>query len=41
MCDYFQKHGQYYWRKHLYSCLEAAKEKEDEEVAHQILAFIQ
>jgi hypothetical protein len=41
MCEYFWKHGQYYRRKHLYSCLEAAKEKEDKEVAHQILAILQ
>jgi hypothetical protein len=41
MSDYFQKHGQYYWRKHLYSRLEAAKKKEDEEAARQIPAIIQ
>jgi hypothetical protein len=41
MCDYFWKHGQYYWRKHLYFRLEAAKEKEDEKAACQIVAIIQ
>jgi hypothetical protein len=41
MCDYYQKHGQYYRRKHLFSCLEAAKEKENKEAASQILAIIQ
>jgi hypothetical protein len=41
MCKYFQKHGQYYKRKHLYLHLEAAKEKEDKEAACQILAIIQ
>ena len=40
-CDYFRKHGKYYRRKHLYTRLEAAKEKEDEEAAKQILAIIQ
>jgi hypothetical protein len=41
MCDYFRKHGHYYQRKHLYSRLDIAKEKEDEEAARQILAIIQ
>jgi hypothetical protein len=41
MCEYFRKHGQYCRRKHLYSRLEAAKEKEDKEAACQILAIIQ
>jgi hypothetical protein len=40
-CDYFRKHGKAYRRKHLYQCLDAAKEKEDEEAAKQILAIIQ
>ncbi len=40
-CDYFRKHGKAYQRKHLYQCLDAAKEKEDEEAAKQILAIIQ
>jgi hypothetical protein len=39
-CEYFRKNGHYYRRKHLYSRLEVAKEK-DEEAAHQILAIIQ
>ncbi len=41
MYDYFRKHGQYYRRKHLYSRLNIAKEKEDEEAARQILTIIQ
>jgi hypothetical protein len=40
-CDYYRKHGSYYRRKHLYSRLSAAWEKEDEEAAGQILAIIQ
>jgi hypothetical protein len=40
-CEYFQKNGHYYRRKHLYSRLEGAKEKEDEEAARQILMIIQ
>jgi hypothetical protein len=40
-CDYFRKHGKAYRRKHLSHCLDAAKEKEDEEAAKQILAIIQ
>jgi hypothetical protein len=41
MCNYFWKHGHYYRRKHLYSRLDIAKEKEDEEAARQILDIIQ
>jgi hypothetical protein len=41
MCNYFQKHGHYYQRKHLYSRLDIAKEKDNEEAARQILAIIQ
>jgi hypothetical protein len=33
MCEYFRKNGHYYRKKHLYSYLEVAKEKEDEEAA--------
>jgi hypothetical protein len=40
MCDYYQKHGHYYRRKHLYSRLDAAREREDEEASTQILAII-
>ena len=40
-CDHFRKNGKYYRRKHLYRRLETAKEKEDEEAEHQILAIIQ
>jgi hypothetical protein len=39
--DYFRKHGKAYRRKHLYQCLDAARKKEDEEAAKQILAIIQ
>jgi hypothetical protein len=40
-CNYYRKHGDYYRWKHLYSQLNEAKEKEDEEAAWQILAIIQ
>jgi hypothetical protein len=40
-CNYFRKHGKAYWRKHLFQCLDAAKEKEDDKAAKQILAIIQ
>jgi hypothetical protein len=40
-CDYFRKHSKAYRRKHLFQRLDAAKEKEDNEVAKQILAIIQ
>ncbi len=40
-CSYFKKHKKAYWQKHLLQCLDAAKEKEDDEAAKQILAFIQ
>jgi hypothetical protein len=40
-CDYFRKHGKAYRWKHLYQRLHAAKKKEDEEAAKQILAIIQ
>jgi hypothetical protein len=40
-CSYFKKHKKAYRQKHLLQCLDAAKEKEDEEAAKQILAFIQ
>ncbi len=42
MCDYYRKrkHSHYYRRKHLYSRLDAAREREDEEAASQILAII-
>ncbi len=39
-CDYYRKHRNFYQRKHLYSRLNKAKEKEDEEAARQILAII-
>ncbi len=40
-CNYFRKHGKAYRQKHLFQCLDAAKEKEDDEAAKQILAIIQ
>ncbi len=40
-CKYFRKNGKYYRRKHLFNCLDIAKEKEYEEAAKQILAIIQ
>jgi hypothetical protein len=40
-CEYFKKNGKYYRRKHLYNCLNVAKEKGDKEAARQILATIQ
>jgi hypothetical protein len=40
-CNHFRKHGKYYRHKHLYCCLETAKEKEDEEAECQILTIIQ
>jgi hypothetical protein len=40
-CNYFKKHKKAYWQKHLLQCLDAAKEKEANEAAKQILAIIQ
>jgi hypothetical protein len=40
-CNNFRKHGKAYRQKHLYQCLDAAKEKEEEEAAKQIIAIIQ
>ncbi len=40
MCVYYRKHGHYYRRKHLYSRLDSAREREDKEAASQILAII-
>jgi hypothetical protein len=40
-CDHFRRNGKYYQRKDLYRRLETAKEREDEEAEHQILAIIQ
>jgi hypothetical protein len=30
-CDYFRKHGKQHRRKHLYQCLDKAREREDED----------
>ncbi len=40
-CDQFRKHGNAYRWKHLYQCLDTAKEKEDKEAEKQILSIIQ
>jgi hypothetical protein len=40
-CDFFCKHGQYYRRKHLYKCLQEAKDKENERKGKEILAIIE
>jgi hypothetical protein len=40
-CNYFQKHGKHYQRKHLNKCLQSAREREDEEQKKEILAIIQ
>jgi hypothetical protein len=40
-CNYFRKHGKAYRQKHLFQCLDAVKEKEDNEATKQILAIIQ
>ncbi len=40
-CDHFRKHNKYHRCKHLYRRLATAKEKEDKEAEHQILAYIQ
>ena len=40
-CDYFRKHGKQYRRKHLYKCLQDAKEMEDNATEKEILAIIQ
>ena len=40
-CDYFWKHGQQYWRKHLYNCLQNAKDVEDDSKEKEVLAIIQ
>jgi hypothetical protein len=40
-CDYFRKHGKQHRRKHLYQCLDKAREREDEDREKEILAIIQ
>jgi hypothetical protein len=40
-CVYFHKHGQYYRRKHLYKCLQEAKDTENERKGKDILAIIE
>ena len=40
-CDYFQKHGKWHRQQHLTQCLEAAKDREDEDAHQKILAIIQ
>jgi hypothetical protein len=40
-CNHFRKHGKAYRQRHLYQRLDAAKEKEENKAAKQILAIIQ
>jgi hypothetical protein len=40
-CKYFQKYGKEYQRKHLYQCLERAREHKDDNREKEILAMIQ
>jgi hypothetical protein len=40
-CNYFRKHGKQYQQKHLYQCLEKARESEDDNREKEILAIIQ
>jgi hypothetical protein len=40
-CDYFRKHGKQYRQKHLYKCLQNAKDAEDDSKEKEILAIIQ
>ena len=40
-CEYFRQNGRYHRKKHLYSRLSAAQEREDEAAAAQILSIIQ
>jgi hypothetical protein len=39
-CDYFRKHGKRHRQQHLTQCLEAAKDREDEDAERKILAII-
>jgi hypothetical protein len=39
-CDYFRKHGKRHCQQHLTQCLEAAKDREDEDAERKILAII-
>jgi hypothetical protein len=40
-CDYFRKNGKYYCRKHLYKCLQEAKDVVDDQREKEILDVIQ
>ena len=40
-CDYFRKNGKYYRRKHLYKCLQEAKDAEDDQRKQEILDVIE
>jgi hypothetical protein len=40
-CNYFRKHGKQYQQKHLYQCLEKARESEDDNREKEILVIIQ
>jgi hypothetical protein len=40
-CDYFRKHSKQHRQKHLYQCLEKARESKDDDREKEILAIIQ
>ncbi len=40
-CNFYRKHGKYYWTKHLYQCLASTKEAQQEMREREILAIIQ
>jgi hypothetical protein len=40
-CDYFRKYGKRHRQQHLDQCLEAAKDRADDDAKHKILAIIQ
>ena len=40
-CNYFRKHGKWHRQQHLTQCLDAAKDREDEDAERKILAIIQ
>ncbi len=40
-CDCFRKNGKQYYRKHLYKCVQNAKDAEDDSKEKEILAIIQ
>ena len=40
-CDYFRKHGERHPQQQLTQCIEATKDREDEDAGQKILAIIQ